>query len=143
MLQITSIKNGIVLDHIKPGVGVKIFEYLNLSEVEGEVALIINATSKKNGKKDIIKIEEIDDVNNTVLAVLSPGITINKVRNQEIVEKIKPQLPKIVENIIVCKNPACITNDEKYLSQVFKLFNEEVGSYKCDYCENVIKPSEV
>ena len=143
MLQITSIKNGIVLDHIKAGVGVKIFKYLNLGEVNNQVALIINAESKKNGKKDIIKIENMLDVNYTLLGMLSPGITINKVQNQEIVEKIKPELPKRVEDIISCSNPSCITSEEKYLPQIFTLVNENLGNYKCAYCENIINPSEV
>ena len=143
MLQITSIKNGIVLDHIKSGLGVKIFKYLHLGEMSNQVALIINAESKKNGKKDIIKIENMQEVNYTVLGMLSPGITINKVKNQEIVEKVKPELPKRVENIITCHNPNCITSEEKYLPQIFTMVNSKLGSYKCDYCENIINPSEV
>ena len=100
MLQITSIKNGFMLDHIKAGMGVKIFRYLNLDKLGHQVALIINADSKKMGKKDIIKIENIEKINYTVLGLLSPGITINEVRNEVIVNKIKPELPERVENII-------------------------------------------
>lgn len=143
MLEITSIKNGLVLDHIKPGAGVKIFRYLNLGTDENEVALIINAKSNKNGKKDIIKIENTKEIDFTVLAILSPGITINEVKNEVIVNKIKPQLPKEIENIIKCNNPSCITKEEKYLEHVFLLVNEEKGSYKCQYCDKIVELSEV
>lgn len=143
MLEITSIKNGFVLDHIKPGVGVKIFKYLNLEDGESEVALIINAKSMKNGKKDIIKIENAKEIDFTVLALLSPGITINEIKNEERVRKIKPSLPEQVKGIITCNNPRCITSDEKYLEHVFDLVNEDKGAYKCQYCDTIINPSEV
>ena len=143
MLQITSIKNGFMLDHIKAGMGVKIFRYLNLDKLGHQVALIINADSKKMGKKDIIKIENIEKINYTVLGLLSPGITINEVRNEVIVNKIKPELPERVENIIECKNPNCITSDEKYIPHSFTLVDRTQGSYKCEYCEQIINPSVV
>ena len=131
MLEITSIKNGFVLDHIKAGVGVKIFKYLNLEKEGNQVALIINADSKKNGK------------NFTVLALLSPGITINEVKNEQIIKKIKPPLPQKISGILKCNNPRCITSDEKYLEDVFDLVDENKGSYKCQYCDTIINPSEV
>ncbi len=107
MLEITSIKNGFVLDHIRAGVGVKIFKYLKLEDGESEVALIINANSMKNGRKDIIKIENATEIDFTVLALLSPGITINEIKNEVRVRKIKPSLPKQVKGIINCDNPRC------------------------------------
>lgn len=143
MLEITSIKNGFVLDHIRAGVGVKIFKYLNLEAGGNEVALIINANSMKNGRKDIIKIENATEIDFTVLALLSPGITINEIKNEVRVRKIKPSLPKQVKGIINCDNPRCITNDEKYLEHVFDLVNEDNGSYKCQYCDTIINLSEV
>ncbi|MBC5629104.1 aspartate carbamoyltransferase regulatory subunit [Clostridium sp. NSJ-6] len=143
MLEITSIKNGFVLDHIRAGVGVKIFKYLKLEDGESEVALIINANSMKNGRKDIIKIENATEIDFTVLALLSPGITINEIKNEVRVRKIKPSLPKQVKGIINCDNPRCITNDEKYLEHVFDLVNEDNGSYKCQYCDTIINLSEV
>ncbi len=143
MLEITSIKNGFVLDHIKPGAGVKIFKYLKLEAGENEVALIINANSMKNGRKDIIKIENATEIDFTVLALLSPGITINEIKNEVRVRKIKPSLPKQVKGIINCDNPRCITNDEKYLDHVFDLVNEDNVSYKCQYCDTIINLSEV
>ena len=140
MLQITSIKNGFMLDHIKAGMGVKIFRYLNLDKLGHQVALIINADSKKMGKKDIIKIENIDY---TVLGLLSPGITINEVRNEVIVSKIKPELPEQIQDILICENPNCITSQEKYIPHNFTLVDREKGSYKCEYCEQILNPSEV
>lgn len=143
MLQITSIKNGFVLDHIKAGMGVKIFKYLKLDEVGNQVALIINAESKKNGKKDIIKIENSSEINYTVLGLLSPGITINEVKDEIMVNKVQPELPEVVEDIIICNNPNCITSEEKYIPHRFTLVDREKGNYKCQYCENIINPSEV
>lgn len=143
MLQITSIKNGFMLDHIKAGMGVKIFRYLHLYKLGNQVALIINADSKKMGKKDIIKIENIEEINYTVLGLLSPGITINEVRNEVIVSKIKPELPEQIQNILLCENPNCITSQEKYIPHNFTLVDREKGSYKCEYCEQIINPSEV
>lgn len=143
MLQITSIKNGIVLDHIKAGMGVKIFQYLNLDKVNNQVALIINAESKKNGRKDIIKIENCSDINYTVLGLLSPGITINEVENEVMINKVSPELPKVVEDIIICDNPNCITSEEKYITHRFTLVDKQKGNYKCEYCESIVNPSEV
>ena len=143
MLQITSIKNGFMLDHIKAGIGVKIFRYLHLDKLGHQVALIINADSKKMGKKDIIKIENIEEINYTVLGLLSPGITINEFRNEVIVSKIKPELPERIQDILICENPSCITSQEKYIPHNFTLVDREKGSYKCEYCEQIINPSEV
>jgi len=143
MLQITSIKNGFMLDHIKAGMGVKIFRYLHLDKLGNQVALIINADSKKMGKKDIIKIENSEEINYTVLGLLSPGITINEVRNEVIVNKIKPELPERIQDILICENPSCITSQEKYIPHNFRLVDREKGSYKCEYCEQIVNPSEV
>ena len=143
MLQITSIKNGFMLDHIKAGMGVKIFRYLHLDKLGHQVALIINADSKMMGKKDIIKIENSEEINYTVLGLLSPGITINEVRNEVIVNKIKPELPERIQDILICENPSCITSQEKYIPHNFRLVDREKGSYKCEYCEQIVNPSEV
>ncbi|MCI9070209.1 MULTISPECIES: aspartate carbamoyltransferase regulatory subunit [Clostridia] len=143
MLQITSIKNGFMLDHINAGMGVKIFRYLNLDKLGHQVALIINADSKKMGKKDIIKIENIEEINYTVLGLLSPGITINEVRNEKIISKVNPELPNKIQDILICENPNCITLQEKYVPHSFTLVDKEKGSYKCEYCEQIVNLSEV
>ena len=121
----------------------QIFRYLNLDKLGHQVALIINADSKKMGKKDIIKIENIEKINYTVLGLLSPGITINEVRNEVIVSKIKPELPEQIQDILICENPNCITSQEKYIPHNFTLVDREKGSYKCEYCEQILNPSEV
>jgi aspartate carbamoyltransferase regulatory subunit len=145
LLEITSIKNGLVIDHIEAGMGIKIFNYLNLDKTDDRVALIINAESKQLGKKDIIKIEKKDcnEIDYTVLGLLSPSITIDEVKDERIVKKIKPELPSHVENILICKNPRCITGVEKYVPHSFKLMNAEKGTYRCEYCDEITKLSEV
>lgn len=139
MLEITSIKNGIVIDHIEAGTGVKIFNYLGLDKKDYNVALIINADSKKLGKKDIIKIENCDELDYTVLGLLSPTITIDEVREEKIIRKISPELPEKVENIIKCKNPRCITVQEKYVPHSFVLVDRETGRYRCEYCDEITR----
>lgn len=145
MLEITSIKNGLVIDHIEAGMGVKIFNYLKLDETDYRVALIINAESENLGKKDIIKIEKsnCEDIDYTVLGLLSPSITINEVKDEKIVRKVRPELPERVENILICKNPRCITGDESYVTHSFILMDREKGSYRCEYCDEITKLSEV
>ena len=145
MLEITSLKNGLVIDHIEAGLGVKIFNYLKLDTTKYSVALIINAESNELGRKDIIKIErdKCEEIDYTVLGLLSPTITINEVKNEKIIRKIKPQLPKKVENIIVCDNPNCITKVEKYVPQSFSLVDAEKGTYSCDYCDHITKLSDM
>ncbi|MDZ7542432.1 aspartate carbamoyltransferase regulatory subunit, partial [Clostridium perfringens] len=141
--EITSIKNGLVIDHIKAGMGIKIFNYLNLDKVNSQVALIMNAESDKAGKKDIIKIENSSEINYTVLGLLSPNLTINEVREGEIVRKIKPELPRKVVDILICNNPRCITEEEKYVTHTFNLIDENKGTYKCDYCDHITKLSDL
>ena len=137
MLTITSISKGIVIDHIKPGVGLRIFEYLDLSSADFTVALIINATSKKFGRKDIIKIDNEIDIDLTVLGFLDPNITVNIIENEVIVRKINITLPERVENIIKCKNPRCITAEEKDLVPKFVLIDKDKCLYKCEYCDQI------
>lgn len=139
MLEITSIKNGLVIDHIKAGVGIKIFNHLNLEKSDLNVALIMNVQSNTLGKKDIIKIEGIQEIDYRVLAMLSPNITINEVRDEKIVNKLIPELPEKVQNIITCDNIRCITSDEKYVTQIFNLVDREKATYKCEYCDHIMK----
>ncbi|MDO5038953.1 aspartate carbamoyltransferase regulatory subunit [Clostridium sp.] len=138
MLEITSIKNGLVIDHIKAGVGIKIFNHLNLEKSDLSVALIMNVPSNRSGKKDIIKIEDIEKINYEVLAMLSPNVTVNEIRNEKIVNKIIPELPQTVEGIITCDNVRCITSDEKYVPQIFNLVDRSEATYKCEYCDHIM-----
>lgn len=145
MLEITSIKNGLVIDHIEAGVGIKIFNYLKLDKLGYRVALIMNAESKLLGTKDIIKIEieDFDYIDYTILALLSPTVTIDEVKDEKIVSKIKPELPSKVENIITCRNPRCITGVEKYVPHSFILMDREKGTYRCEYCDEITRLSEI
>lgn len=143
MLTINSIKNGIVIDHIKAGQGIKIFNYLGLDKVDYSVALIMNVESNKLSKKDIIKIENNLELDFTVLGFLDPNITIDKIQNETIIEKVKLRLPEKVENVVKCKNPRCITSIERNISHVFYLVDEKSGEYRCKYCDEIYKVSDL
>lgn len=105
--------------------------------------MIINADSKKLGKKDIIKIENCFELDYTVLGLLSPTITICEVKDEMIINKVTPTLPDKVENIIKCKNPSCITSQEEYVPHSFILVDKENGRYRCEYCDEITKLSEI
>ena len=137
MLTINSMNKGIVIDHIKAGVGIKIFNYLGLDKVDFTVALIMNVPSKKLGSKDLIKIENVIDLDLAALGLIDPNITIGIIEDEKIKEKIRLQLPKKVENIIKCKNPRCVTSVESHVTHVFHLANESKGEYKCQYCDDI------
>lgn len=143
MLTINSVSKGIVIDHIKAGLGIKIFNYLGLDKADFTVALIMNAPSNKLGKKDIIKIENVIDLDYTALGLIDPNVTIDIIDEQEIKEKIKLELPEKVEDILKCKNPRCVTSVEKYMPHVFYLVDEAKGEYKCQYCDEIYKAMEV
>lgn len=139
MLSIDSISNGIVIDHIEAGKGIKIFEKLNLYNADFTVALIMNATSKRHGRKDLIKIENNMDVDLTMLGYIDSNITINYIRNEQIVKKINLSLPEQLEGIIECKNPRCITSIEREIKQRFRLADKKTGLYRCEYCDQMYK----
>ncbi len=132
---IGSIVNGYVIDHIPAGRGMDLYRYLNLEGLECEVALIKNAPSVKRGKKDIIKIGELMELNFDILGFIDPHITVNVIRNHERVEKLHPALPETITDVLRCKNPRCITSVEQELPQVFKLTERKNGVYRCIYCE--------
>ena len=137
MLNIESIKDGIVIDHIKAGLGAKIFSWLGLDKAEYSVALIINAPSKAMGKKDIIKIDNIINIDYSILGFIDPNITVNFIKNETIAEKITLTLPEKIEGVIKCKNPRCITTTETYETQIFHLVDKEKGQYRCGYCDEL------
>ena len=137
MLSVNTIKNGLVIDHIRSGCGPRIFSWLGLDKANFRVALIMNVPSQKLDKKDIIKIDNIINIDYSVLGFIDPNITVNVVQNEEIVKKIDLVLPEKVENVIRCKNPRCITTSEPYLSQVFRLVNRERSEYRCEYCDEL------
>ena len=132
---IGTIVNGIVIDHIPAGRGMELYRYLKLEELDCEVALIKNAVSEKYGKKDILKIAEIIDLNYDMLGYIAPQITVDIIENGELVKKLHPELPELITDVIKCKNPRCITSTEQELKHVFKLTDRQSGTYRCIYCE--------
>jgi aspartate carbamoyltransferase regulatory subunit len=145
MLNIDKIRNGIVIDHIKAGQGIHIFNWLGLDKSPDTVAFVVNASSRRMGRKDIIKIDNTIDINFDVLGLIDPNITVNIIENEVITEKIKLHLPDRVENVIVCKNPRCITSTEKYAPQIFHLVDAEKEAYRCEYCDEIqrVKASQL
>lgn len=135
MLNIGGLNEGVVIDHIKAGGAMEIYNYLQLEKLDASVAIIKNAKSNKMGKKDIIKIEGPLTVNLDILGVLDENITINIIKDNQICEKRTLQLPEMVTNIIKCKNPRCITSIEQELPHRFKLTDKQNRIYRCLYCE--------
>lgn len=135
-LNVSSISEGFVLDHIQAGKSMDIYKYLKLDKLDCCVAIIKNATSKKMGKKDIIKIEcPIDVIDLDILGFIDHNITLNIIKDDAIVEKKTLQLPQKITNVIKCKNPRCITSIEHQLDHVFVLTDAENQIYRCEYCE--------
>ena len=137
-MNIDSIRNGYVIDHIQTGKSFEIYNYLNLGDLDTSVAIIKNAKSNKTGKKDIIKIDEKLDINLDILGYLDPNITVNKIKDGKIVEKFHPSLPEKLVNIIKCKNPRCITSIEQELPHICELTDRENVVYRCKYCEEMV-----
>jgi len=138
-MNIDSIKNGYVIDHIQPGKGLEIYEYLKLGDLDCQVAIIKNAKSSKMGKKDIIKIDQKLDLDMNVLGYIDSNITINVIENDKRVKKFHPEIPEKLINIVKCKNPRCITSVEQQLDQVCILTDRVNGVYRCKYCESRVK----
>ncbi len=136
MLNISGMKNGIVLDHIQAGKSMEIYRYLGLDKLDCQVAIIKNAPSNKMGRKDIIKIEADGDfLNLDALGYIDHRITVNIIKDDRIVEKKPLRLPKKITGVIHCKNPRCITSIEQELPHIFVLTNPEKKIYRCIYCE--------
>ena len=142
MLNIDSIQNGIVIDHIQAGKGMRIYELLELDKLDCCVALIKNARSSKMGRKDIIKIEGDLAINFDVLCFIDNNITVCTIKNGELVKKENIVLPRRIKNVVKCKNPRCITSTEENLDQIFVLCDEKAHRYRCLYCEQAYKSHE-
>lgn len=138
-MNIDSIKNGIVIDHIQAKRGMEIYELLNLKDLDCSVAIITNAKSKKMGRKDIIKIDKDMEINMDMIGFIEPNATINIVKDDKLVDKYSVKLPEKIVNIAKCQNPRCITSVEKDLEQIFTLTDKENQIYRCQYCEMSLK----
>ena len=137
MLEVTSIKKGIVLDHITSGNGLKVFNKLMLDKVNYPVVLLMNVSSKQMNRKDIIKIENNIDIDLDFLGLIDHNITMNIIEENRIVQKKKVEIPKKVKGLFNCHNPRCITNFDDYVKPTFQLVSSKNLEYKCDYCEEL------
>ncbi len=134
-MNIDSIQNGVVIDHITAGLGMKLYELLDLASLDASIALIKNVGSRKMGKKDIIKIDADIELNLDVIGFVDPDATINIIKNGELIEKCSIDMPETLTNVIKCKNPRCITSCEQELDHIFKLTDRDNKIYRCIYCE--------
>lgn len=138
-MNIDSIKNGIVIDHIIAGKSMELYQFLGLENIDSSIAIIKNVVSKKMGRKDIIKIDADISINLDVLGYIDPDTTVNIIKDGKLVEKHHPELPEKLINVISCKNPRCITTTEQEIKQIFKLTDKDSRTYRCIYCESKAK----
>ena len=134
-MNVDAIQNGIVIDHIAAGSAMKLYRLLGLETLSTPVAVMSNVASAKMGKKDIIKIDGRTAVNFDIIGYVDPGATVNIIVNGVLVEKKRMELPERLENVLVCKNPRCITSCEQELRHVFRLTDRNKREYRCLYCE--------
>ena len=134
-MNVDSIQNGFVIDHIPAGRGMTLYELLGLDSLECSIALIRNVNSRKMGKKDIIKIDAAISINFDIIGYISPDVTVNIIRDGALIEKKTIALPQTLTDVIRCKNPRCITSCEQELAHKFKLTDPEQHVYRCIYCE--------
>lgn len=134
-MNVDSIKNGIVIDHITAGLGMRVYNLLGLDELDCPVAIIKNVASRKMGKKDIIKVDADIALDLDILGYVDPGITVNFIKDGMLANKKSIELPERLVNVVRCKNPRCITTTEQELPHIFKLTNREKRVYRCIYCE--------
>ena len=134
-MNIDSIQNGYVIDHISAGRGMRLYELLGLDSADCSVAIIKNVTSRKLGKKDIIKIDADIPLNLEIIGYVDPGVTVNIIKDGKLIEKRGIEMPETLTNVIKCKNPRCITTTEQEIKHIFKLTDREKRVYRCIYCE--------
>lgn len=135
-MNIDSIQNGFVIDHITAGKGMEIYRLLELSKLNCMVALINNAHSVKMGRKDIIKIDSNIELDTDILGYVDPNITVTIIRDGKISEKKNLALPEEIEGVLRCRNPRCICSTEQELPQIFRLTDREKRVYRCIYCDS-------
>lgn len=135
MINVSKIKEGIVIDHIKAGQGYKIFQQLGLDKINDVVVLMRNVPSEKMGVKDLIKIETPLEINFDILGLIDPDVSVNYIKDGKLFKKVKLTLPKSVVGILKCPNPRCITNTERIQNVRFDLVDRENKLYACEYCE--------
>ena len=138
-LKIDSIERGIVIDHISAGYGLKVINHLEVyRKGDNTIACIMNAASKKHGRKDVVKIENLVDVDLAILGLIAPEATVSIIEGGKTTRKVELQLPIKVVNVLKCKNPRCVTSVEPNAPQVFHLTDEHIRQYRCDYCDDLV-----
>lgn len=142
MIEITSIKNGIVIDHIRAGLGMQIYKLLDLKDIKNEVAIILNASSTRYGRKDILKIADNMKINLDAVSIIDPTATVNIIENEKVVKKLELELPEKAVDILTCQNPKCVSTSEREVQSEFILINKEEKTYKCAYCGHIYDVEE-
>ena len=138
-MNVDSIQNGIVIDHITAGSGMRLYDLLGLDQLDASIAIIKNVVSKKMGKKDIIKIDADIPVDLELIGYVDPNATVNIIKDGFLVEKRSPELPETLTDVIKCKNPRCVTSVEQEIKHIFRLTDREKRIYRCIYCETKAK----
>jgi len=141
-MNIDSIHNGVVIDHITAGMGMELYKLLELDKLDCQVALITNASSRKMGRKDIIKIDAAIDIDLDILGYIDPDITVNIIRDGQLQEKVALKAPEKLVDVIHCKNPRCISSVEPGLVHEFYLADAERKIYRCRYCDAAYKQQQ-
>ncbi|MDR0886654.1 MAG: aspartate carbamoyltransferase regulatory subunit [Clostridiales Family XIII bacterium] len=141
-LVVDSISRGIVIDHLKAGTGLRVLHHLGVDTQNDTVALILNASSSKMGKKDLIKIENLIDVDFTALGLIDHTATVNIIEADNVVRKIPLSLPDTVRDVIKCKNPRCVTSTEGNIPHIFHLVSADDEKYRCEYCDEIVRFEE-
>ena len=135
-MEVTSIQNGIIIDHVPAGTALKVLEYLKIDPSKTKLALIMNTDSHMYGTKDIIKIEdETESIDLDVLGYIDSNITVNLVKDGQLEKKLHLELPQTLRNVIKCKNPRCITTVEQEIVHTFRLTDRSKKAYRCIYCD--------
>lgn len=138
-MKVDSIKNGVVIDHITRGKGMEIYRFLGLDSLSCPIAIIMGASSRRMGQKDIIKVDTEIPLELDALGYIDPDVTVNIIEEGLLTKKYHPGLPEELVDIVKCKNPRCITTTEQELSHVFRLTDRETRTYRCIYCESKAK----
>ena len=138
-MKVQRIEHGTVIDHILPGMALDVLSVLGLSN-DRSMSILINSHSKKGGKKDILKIEDVELSGEEAsrLAWVSPHATINNIFKGKVVNKFNAEAPKVVKGILTCSNPNCISNQNEPVASEFRLGPDEDHRYICTYCERDI-----
>lgn len=141
-ITVDTIEQGTVVDHIRQGMGIRVMELLGINgDYPHRVALVMNAASKRRGKKDIVKIEGIlvSEEKTDTIALIAPEATINHIKDGKVVKKSRAELPEKMEGVGRCPNPTCISRH----AEVPGRFAKEGEKYRCGYCERVFKAEEL